>query len=121
MTLICDDPGNVFGRRHIESWVPGARADGRVHGEVVQVGDDLRRQPLRALFELALREREEHDDRRASREVKALADLNGKPMIQWVCEGAARCQLIDQVIVATDDARIFDAVSAPRASDSSRF
>lgn len=41
---------------------------------------------------------------------KPLADLNGKPMIQWVCEGAARCSLVDKVLVATDDARIFEAV-----------
>jgi len=41
---------------------------------------------------------------------KPLADLNGKPMIQWVCEGTARCSLVDQVIVATDDQRIADAV-----------
>jgi len=43
---------------------------------------------------------------------KPLADLCGKPMIQWVCEGTARCTLIDQVIVATDDPRIVDAVTA---------
>jgi len=41
---------------------------------------------------------------------KPLADLCGKPMIQWVCEGAARCPLVDQVLVATDDQRIADAV-----------
>lgn len=43
---------------------------------------------------------------------KPLADLGGKPMIQWVCEGASRCPLIDQVLVATDDARIAAAVAA---------
>ena len=43
---------------------------------------------------------------------KPLADLNGKPMIQWVCEGTARCPLVDRVLVATDDERIADAVSA---------
>ena len=43
---------------------------------------------------------------------KPLADLGGKPMIQWVCEGTARCPLIDQVLVATDDARIAAAVAA---------
>ncbi len=43
---------------------------------------------------------------------KPLADLCGKPMIQWVCEGTARCALIDQVIVATDDERIVKAVQA---------
>ena len=43
---------------------------------------------------------------------KPLADLGGKPMIQWVCEGAQRCPLIDRVLVATDDHRIADAVTA---------
>jgi len=43
---------------------------------------------------------------------KPLVDLCGKPMIQWVCEGAARCSLVDQVLVATDDARIAEAVAA---------
>lgn len=43
---------------------------------------------------------------------KPLADLCGKPMIQWVCEGAARCPLVDRVLVATDDQRIADAVKA---------
>lgn len=43
---------------------------------------------------------------------KPLADLCGKPMIQWVCEGAARCSLVDQVIVATDDLRIAETVAA---------
>jgi 3-deoxy-manno-octulosonate cytidylyltransferase (CMP-KDO synthetase) len=43
---------------------------------------------------------------------KPLADLGGKPMIQWVCEGVQRCPLIDRVLVATDDQRIAAAVSA---------
>lgn len=43
---------------------------------------------------------------------KPLADLNGKPMIQWVCEGASRCSLVDKVLVATDDIRIAEAVAA---------
>jgi len=43
---------------------------------------------------------------------KPLARLGGKPMIQWVCEGAQRCPLIDRVLVATDDQRIADAVTA---------
>jgi 3-deoxy-manno-octulosonate cytidylyltransferase (CMP-KDO synthetase) len=43
---------------------------------------------------------------------KPLADLGGKPMIQWVCEGAQRCPLIDRVLVATDDRRIAAAVTA---------
>ena len=43
---------------------------------------------------------------------KPLADLCGKPMIQWVCEGTARCPLVDRVLVATDDERIAEAVIA---------
>lgn len=41
-------------------------------------------------------------------EGKPLADIHGKPMIQWVYEKAVKA--FDQVIVATDDQRIFDAV-----------
>lgn len=41
---------------------------------------------------------------------KMLADRTGKPLIQHVHEQAARCALIDLVIVATDDERIFEAV-----------
>jgi len=41
---------------------------------------------------------------------KPLADILGKPMIQWVYEQASLAQLLDQVIVATDDKRIFDTV-----------
>jgi 3-deoxy-manno-octulosonate cytidylyltransferase (CMP-KDO synthetase) len=41
---------------------------------------------------------------------KPLADLCGKPMVQWVYERAAECSVIDDVIVATDDARIVAAV-----------
>ncbi|GAB0056481.1 3-deoxy-manno-octulosonate cytidylyltransferase [Candidatus Magnetaquicoccaceae bacterium FCR-1] len=41
---------------------------------------------------------------------KPLVDLGGKPMIQWVCEAAAR-SAATTVLVATDDARIFDAVT----------
>jgi 3-deoxy-manno-octulosonate cytidylyltransferase (CMP-KDO synthetase) len=43
---------------------------------------------------------------------KPLADLCGRPMIQWVCEGTQRCPLVDQVLVATDDERIAAAVAA---------
>jgi 3-deoxy-manno-octulosonate cytidylyltransferase (CMP-KDO synthetase) len=41
---------------------------------------------------------------------KPLADILGKPMIQWVYERTARSDSIDRVIVATDDDRIFQAV-----------
>jgi 3-deoxy-manno-octulosonate cytidylyltransferase (CMP-KDO synthetase) len=43
---------------------------------------------------------------------KPLADLCGKPMIQWVCERSASCVSVDRVIVATDDERIAAAVRA---------
>ena len=43
-------------------------------------------------------------------EGKPLADILGKPMIQWVYEGVSQSRLIDRVIVATDDQRIVDAV-----------
>lgn len=43
---------------------------------------------------------------------KPLADLCGKPMVQWVYERSARCEEVDKVIVATDDHRIADAVIA---------
>ena len=41
---------------------------------------------------------------------KPLADLLGKPMIQWVYERTSQCPSIDRVIVATDDERISRAV-----------
>jgi 3-deoxy-manno-octulosonate cytidylyltransferase (CMP-KDO synthetase) len=43
---------------------------------------------------------------------KALADIGGRPMIEHVYRRAAEARSIDQVIVATDDARIADAVRA---------
>lgn len=41
---------------------------------------------------------------------KALADIKGKPMIQWCYESSLKSKLIDKLIVATDDKRIFDVV-----------
>ena len=41
---------------------------------------------------------------------KPLADIGGKPMIQWVYERASCATLADKVTVATDDERIFEAV-----------
>ncbi len=41
---------------------------------------------------------------------KALADLAGKPMVQHVVERASRSRLLDEVLVATDDRRILEAV-----------
>jgi 3-deoxy-manno-octulosonate cytidylyltransferase (CMP-KDO synthetase) len=45
-------------------------------------------------------------------EGKPLADILGKPMVQWVYEAVCQAKLIDAVIVATDDQRIFDAVKS---------
>lgn len=41
---------------------------------------------------------------------KPLADICGKPMIQWVYQWAGQAGCVDTVYVATDDARIRDAV-----------
>lgn len=41
---------------------------------------------------------------------KPLALIHGKPMIQHVFERARAVDLVDQVLVATDDARVADAV-----------
>jgi 3-deoxy-manno-octulosonate cytidylyltransferase (CMP-KDO synthetase) len=41
---------------------------------------------------------------------KPLADLDGRPIIQWVYEAAARCDAFDEVVVATDSAEIADRV-----------
>lgn len=43
---------------------------------------------------------------------KPLADIHGKPMIQWVCEAVKNCPSIQEVIVATDDDRIVQAVQS---------
>ncbi len=43
-------------------------------------------------------------------EGKPLADILGKPMIQHVYERACRAKMLSQVIVATDDQRIYDTV-----------
>jgi 3-deoxy-manno-octulosonate cytidylyltransferase (CMP-KDO synthetase) len=43
-------------------------------------------------------------------EGKPLADILGKPMIQRVYEGVCQSKLIEDVVVATDDERILEAV-----------
>ena len=43
-------------------------------------------------------------------EGKPLVNLLGKPMVQHVYERACRAKTLDEVIVATDDRRIYDAV-----------
>ncbi len=39
---------------------------------------------------------------------KPLAKILGKPMVQWVWENAKKVKIINRVIIATDDKRIFD-------------
>ncbi len=41
---------------------------------------------------------------------KPLAMLAGKPLVAWVVEAVKRAQTLDEVLVATDDTRIADAV-----------
>lgn len=41
---------------------------------------------------------------------KPLAVICGKPMVQWVYENAVKCNMIDRVIVATDNPGIADVV-----------
>jgi len=41
---------------------------------------------------------------------KPLADLNGRPMIQHVYELACRATKLEEIVVATDDQRIFETV-----------
>jgi 3-deoxy-manno-octulosonate cytidylyltransferase (CMP-KDO synthetase) len=43
---------------------------------------------------------------------KPLADLCGKPMIQWVYERSVQCESVDRAIIATDDDRIARAVES---------
>lgn len=42
---------------------------------------------------------------------KPLKKIRGKPMVQWVVEKTRQAQKVSEVLVATDDRRIFDAVS----------
>lgn len=41
---------------------------------------------------------------------KMLALLKGKPLVQWAYEGAMRCRLFDEVVVAVDSDEILDVV-----------
>jgi 3-deoxy-manno-octulosonate cytidylyltransferase (CMP-KDO synthetase) len=43
---------------------------------------------------------------------KPLADKTGKPLIQHVVEQVQKAQLVNRIVVATDDQRIYDAVLA---------
>ncbi|HEX9744806.1 MAG TPA: 3-deoxy-manno-octulosonate cytidylyltransferase [bacterium] len=42
---------------------------------------------------------------------KILYPIHGKPLVLWVIEGASKAESVSDVIVATDDTRIFDVVS----------
>ena len=41
---------------------------------------------------------------------KPLADLGGKPVVEWVYRGVSEIELVDEVCEATDDERIAAAV-----------
>lgn len=43
---------------------------------------------------------------------KPLALINGVPMVEWVARGASESEYIDELIVATDDERVRDAVES---------
>lgn len=43
---------------------------------------------------------------------KPLLPIQGKPMIQWTYENAARCSILSEVIVATDNDEIADVITA---------
>lgn len=43
---------------------------------------------------------------------KPLANLAGKPLVQWAWEAACRSKLADHVVVATDDRRVLRTVEA---------
>ena len=42
---------------------------------------------------------------------KPLLPIQGKPMIQWVYENAARCTFLSVLIVATDDQEIANVIT----------
>lgn len=43
---------------------------------------------------------------------KSLAELDGKPIIQWVYERCAAADSLDEVCIATDDEKIYQAATA---------
>jgi len=43
---------------------------------------------------------------------KPLKKIGGKPLVQWVYERASRAKALSEVLVATDDTRIFSCVKA---------
>ena len=47
---------------------------------------------------------------------KPLAEIAGKPLIQWVYERASSSALKDEIVIATDDVRIRDTATSFGAS-----
>jgi 3-deoxy-manno-octulosonate cytidylyltransferase (CMP-KDO synthetase) len=45
-------------------------------------------------------------------EGKVLAEIQGKPMVQWVWEAAKKAKILDELIVACDDRRVEEAVTS---------
>ena len=45
-------------------------------------------------------------------EGKVLADICGKPMLQWVWEAAKKAKILDEVIIACDDERVEEAAKS---------
>ena len=45
-------------------------------------------------------------------EGKVLADIQGKPMVQWVWEQAKKAKILDELIVACDDRRVEEVVTS---------
>lgn len=43
---------------------------------------------------------------------KSLVSICGKPLVQWVVEAASKASMIDELLVATDDQRIVEAVES---------
>jgi 3-deoxy-manno-octulosonate cytidylyltransferase (CMP-KDO synthetase) len=41
---------------------------------------------------------------------KPLRQIGDKPLIQWVYEQARQCRVLDRILVATDDRRVFESV-----------
>lgn len=48
---------------------------------------------------------------------KSLAEIAGKPMVQWVVERVRQAERLDAVIVATDDTRIADCINGLELPD----
>lgn len=47
---------------------------------------------------------------------KPLAEIHGQSMIRWVVNGVKQAETIDEIVVATDDERIYDEVESTTAT-----